>query len=402
MPPSMRIVYHLFVVLVLLLALGGNTSFAQKKRTHPAKPSTKAVSATSVNKYEAIDKQIQSMPADSASSLFVLASYIKAHWSEEEERIRAVYWWLAQFIQYDIANLYSIEQPSSPDQIIKDVFTTHKAICSGYAITFKALCDQIGIKNYEVTGYTKHGYTIESLPHAWNAARIGGEWYLFDPTWGAGSIKDNQFVFEPNDVFFMVAPAEFIPTHIPFDPLWQFLEHPVTHHAFTTGNALRDSSQAYFNFKDSIAVYETLSPTDQLQATLRRVQQKGDRNVPLFTYLKILSHNLRASQLDAVMERYTRTVQQINAFIDYRNRLFVPERPEPEIRATLDSIALSLERVKFELGKLAKDDDNIRRNMSQVQLSISDADKWLINQEAFVKKYYSTKRLFRKMLFSRQ
>jgi uncharacterized protein (TIGR03000 family) len=39
--------------------------------------------------------------------------------------------------------------------------------------------------------------------HAWNAVKLDGEWHLVDATWGAGGIKDKQFVKKFKDYYFL-------------------------------------------------------------------------------------------------------------------------------------------------------------------------------------------------------
>ena len=52
-----------------------------------------------------------------------------------------------------------------------------KAVCDGYSRAFKLLCDRAGIDSLVISG------SAEGYAHAWNAAKIEGEWYYIDVTW---------------------------------------------------------------------------------------------------------------------------------------------------------------------------------------------------------------------------
>ncbi|WP_430866974.1 transglutaminase domain-containing protein [Demequina aurantiaca] len=55
------------------------------------------------------------------------------------------------------------------------------AVCNGYAQSFNAMAQEVGLRSVEVTGSDSSGATGGS--HAWNKVLIGGEWLLVDTTW---------------------------------------------------------------------------------------------------------------------------------------------------------------------------------------------------------------------------
>ena len=66
-----------------------------------------------------------------------------------------------------------------------------RAVCAGYASAFEYLLMRAGIESYYVVGKS-HG-----VGHAWNLAKIGGQWYYVDPTWNDPQMKDeNQNLIE--------------------------------------------------------------------------------------------------------------------------------------------------------------------------------------------------------------
>lgn len=55
------------------------------------------------------------------------------------------------------------------------------AVCAGYALGMKLLCDISGIDSCVVRGTAESDVGAEA--HAWLIVKIGGEWYHVDPTW---------------------------------------------------------------------------------------------------------------------------------------------------------------------------------------------------------------------------
>lgn len=58
-----------------------------------------------------------------------------------------------------------------------------KAVCEGYAEALQCLLHRVGIQSVEIFGYGINPATGLGEPHAWNAVRIDGEYYLVDLTW---------------------------------------------------------------------------------------------------------------------------------------------------------------------------------------------------------------------------
>ncbi len=58
-----------------------------------------------------------------------------------------------------------------------------KAVCEGYAEALQYLLQRVGIQSVEIFGYGINPTTGVGEPHAWNAVRIDGQFYLVDLTW---------------------------------------------------------------------------------------------------------------------------------------------------------------------------------------------------------------------------
>jgi hypothetical protein len=143
--------------------------------------------------------------------------------SDDWERVRAVYIWLTENIAYDTVSYFSgrsaVTDPAG-------VFRTGKSVCQGYSELFAELAEGLGLETVVVSGYAKgYGYSedqfLHRTNHAWNAVRLGGEWHLFDSTWGAGHVDGRRFVKDFSDFWFDTHPELYLWTHLPEDDRWQ-------------------------------------------------------------------------------------------------------------------------------------------------------------------------------------
>jgi hypothetical protein len=100
------------------------------------------------------------------------------------------------------------------NQNICSVFLEGKSVCQGYAKSLQYLLQEMGIECFIVTGFTNGDR------HAWDIAKIDGEYYYLDPTWGDASYSysgdtDSIYDFAPsiNYDYFLVTTDELTRTH---------------------------------------------------------------------------------------------------------------------------------------------------------------------------------------------
>ncbi|GAC1422509.1 MAG: hypothetical protein NVS9B7_10840 [Flavisolibacter sp.] len=190
--------------------------------------------------YNAIDYRVAALEADSVSEL---AIKLTSPYGNDEEKVRAIFSWIAQHIRYRTRGdsyhcakntLTGAEaQPAwkSGDEMTADIVLKNRvAVCDGYAKLFKTLCKLSGIPCEAVTGFARgdNHRSRFSSNHTWNAVYVGGKWQLVDVTWGSGYLTyGGDFVPFLDDVYFFAAPDLFIADHYPEDLRWTFLSHPV-------------------------------------------------------------------------------------------------------------------------------------------------------------------------------
>ncbi len=177
--------------------------------------------------FEEIDKEAREIPIRGLT-VDNLARTIESKAKTDLEKARMLFTFIAHNIEYDLSAFkkgnYSYTDPN-------DVLKYRKAVCQGYSNLFQEVCRQLNIRSEVIEGLSKgYGFTgkLQSrADHTWNTAFIGGEWILFDPTWGAGYIRNEKFVkwFEPK--YFRTPPHEFVTNHLPSDPAFQLLPCPI-------------------------------------------------------------------------------------------------------------------------------------------------------------------------------
>jgi hypothetical protein len=234
--------------------------------------------------YAAIDKKIALIPQKATSSTEEIANYINANFKTENDKIRAVFYWTASNISYDVANMFVVNFEETPQDRIAKTLKTKKGICGDYSAIFNEIATLVGIKSVVISGYTKQNGRIDNLSHAWCAAKIDNKWYVFDPTWGSGSMTNGKFVKKINDYYFKVEPAKIISSHIPFDYLWQFLNYPITNTEFYEGNTQVNKTKKNFDFEKEIAKQSSLSEIDQLFESAERIEKNDLKNAMIVAY----------------------------------------------------------------------------------------------------------------------
>jgi transglutaminase/protease-like cytokinesis protein 3 len=139
--------------------------------------------------------------------------------TKDIDKVRAIYYWIADNIEYDHMSLKNkFRKSSEPDYVLTD----RKAVCEGYSNLFSYMLDFCDIENQIVNGYAR--VSIETMflketNHAWNAAKLNDNWFLFDVTWGRDTLNKKV-----QDFYFQTAPDTFILNHYPKDYKWSLID----------------------------------------------------------------------------------------------------------------------------------------------------------------------------------
>ena len=369
------------------------------------------------NEYTAIDRKMLLIPDSLCATTDDIAAYVRSNFKNAKDQTRAVFIWTASNIRYDIENMFAINFYEKTTDKIEKALKTRKGICDNYAAVFNDICLKTGLKSFVVEGFTKQNGFTDYIPHAWCAVLIDNSWRMFDPTWGSGYVMNGRFFRKINNAYFNADPAVLIKSHMPFDLLWQFLYYPVTTQEFYEGKTGQNKTKSFFNFPDSIQVYQQQDTIQQMMAVAGRIERNGVKNAMIFDRLhhiraqlenlnqrnKVQLENERQQKIAASYNQsiisYNDGINDYNSFIEYRNKQFIPEKSDAEIKGMLDTAAAKFNKAKEKLTEIANPDANIAILIAQQQKAIDNVQVHLKEQQDWLVIYFSKPKSKRKAMF---
>lgn len=186
---------------------------------------------------------VVAMPAEVETSIESVANYIAEHEDDPYYRIKALFDYVVDRIEYDVAVLDALRRGESyyPPQDAESIFLARVGVYAGYANLLVELGKYTGDEIVYITGNSREqDGAIAGIGHAWNAARINDRWYLVEPTWAAGHIDSEKGYVKTYDSTYLFTPPEvMINTHFPSDSKWQLLKEPLSRSAFVRQPMLR-------------------------------------------------------------------------------------------------------------------------------------------------------------------
>ncbi|MFA9186997.1 transglutaminase domain-containing protein [Flavobacterium sp. FBOR7N2.3] len=358
--------------------------------------------------YTDIDNKISKIPVDLTTSTTGIAKFITDNFKTDTEKIRAVFYWTATNISYDVPNMLAPNQFESAQQKIDNTLKSKKGVCIHYAEVFNDISNKIGIKCRIIEGYTKQHGKVDDLSHAWCAAQIDNKWFVFDPTWGAGGVINGKFIKKLNNAYFKVEPSKIIASHMPFDYLWQFSNYPVTNAEFYAGKTQVDKTKKYFDYEKEIALYYKISENDQLFESAARVEKNGLKNTMIAEYHSVkknqwnnVMQNANIEKLNTIVAELNEALMQLNDFIMYRNKKFKPVFSDEAISKMIQTPREKLAKCQNDIFKIGTVGAENASNLTSVKKTIAQALVQADEHAAFVKDYLSKSKLIRKTMFSK-
>ena len=230
--------------------------------------------------YPTITRHVKKSPESIHQDLPALTDYLISASNSEPERAWAIYSWISRNIQYDEEAYKNGERRINKN--LADILERKQAVCFGYSLLFKAMCDEAELASEVIAGYSKGTLTsqpnLEKADHAWNAVQLDGNWALLDVTWGSSLLdSQNDFVQSFEEGYFLTTPQKFILNHLPLQPMWQLLDCPVGPEDFKKSAeqiiSLIDNKEPCYNFEDSIRQFRSnLLPDKKLQEAIYAYQ----------------------------------------------------------------------------------------------------------------------------------
>lgn len=329
-----------------------------------------------------------SIPAEETYSTSSIANYIQANYRTDKEKLRAIYSWITSNIQYNKDSMFFRYWGEDPERKLTSVLKTRKGVCENFASLLAVIATKCGIPAYSVNGYTKLNGFINWQGHSWCAVNLNNEWFFCDPTWDYG--------FRTTAHYFLIEPEQFIETHMPFDPLWQLLEQPITNREFRQGNYFAKKGKTVFNYKDSVSTYLQSDTLQQMESFSRRLKKAGIENDDLRTWYAYNEMKIFIVRQEQDMNSFNSAVKDLNKskalfndFVQYRNNHFQPAKADSEISSQfmkVDSLLSSAYKKMDDIGRHVEnfqyDTDGLKKNLDALSARVKE-------QRDFLKKYFA-------------
>lgn len=364
-----------FLSTLLLLTFYGFTSIAQ-----------------GINDYAEADRIALTIPSSQTNNSADIAAYINNHLNTDFKKVRAIYIWVAANIKYDADSLHRVILQEDRDELVTRALKRKRGVCENFAAVFTDLCKRCGIRSFAIEGYTKQNAGIDKTGHAWSSAYVDNKWYLFDPTWDAG--YHNNFNGTINTIYFEIEPDEFIQSHMPFDPMFQFLDYPLTYKEFNNGNKSADDFKTYFNYKDSINDFEKLNALKRFANSAARIEKNGARNDVINTKLSQLKMEMEIINQDkdsvlynTAVNNYNDAVKIFNDFLTYRNNQFTPGKTTTEVHKIFDNIDKLIASARANLKDVKESKAVLVLETGGVEEALDKLSAHIKEQQVFLKNY---------------
>lgn len=342
--------------------------------------------------YSKVDKQAASAPANLCTA-GEIAAHITRGLKSAEDKTRAIYYWMAHNIRYDVEAMNSNETYNNPQELVDEVLKKRKGLCGHYAELFHAMSKSVGVESYVIPGYTLTYGHFANLSHAWNAVRINSRFYLIDATWAAGHFLNGKYRQKFTDEYFMIIPAEFIKSHIPFDPMWQFLDNPVTHEEVKKKDFSRLGKPGNFNFADSIKLHNSLSKADKYMRENLRIRESGITNALIKEQVTYNAEYVASAKFNDAVELFNNAVADFNTYISSKNTQYKNVGlNKQKVRSMLDDSQKKLESSENLLNSLNTNHSGITEQIKGLKGNINEVKKHIKEENDFIDKYFKTPR----------
>jgi transglutaminase/protease-like cytokinesis protein 3 len=171
--------------------------------------------------FEKVDLFAENITYDKEQTINELTERLTSPFSDDIDKVRAIYYWITKNIDYDYENYNNnsvTEDQGRPEIVLQNKM----AVCSGYSNLFKSMVEFCNIECEVITGYARNNLEtifVNEPNHAWNAVKLVDRWYLFDVTWARDTVNKgvDNFYFQSNpEVFFL--------NHFPIEYKWSLIE----------------------------------------------------------------------------------------------------------------------------------------------------------------------------------
>lgn len=349
----------------------------------------------SLNSYSTIDKIALAIPKSMTQSTDLIAKYINSNFKTTSEKTRAAFIWTASNVAYDTN--YIFDTSENREDKIQRALKTRAGICENYAALFTEICNKLDIKSHVIEGYTKQNSVVSLQSHAWSACQIDEDWFLFDPTWGAGYVENGKFVPKVNNKYFRQNPENSIKSHMPFDYLWQFSKNPLNNNDFYAGNNKSSANRKEFDFNRALLVHEAQDYLGRLTSSAARVQENGLVNFLIkkqYSYLEKAIDNVHQNKVialyNAAAAHYNQALKNYNDFVDFRNRSSNKSTAQNSMKTMVAKAEVDIINASKILKSLPPANARTTNAVNRLRKSVSSVNNDVQMQKQWLRNYSSS------------
>lgn len=174
---------------------------------------------------------------------------------DEREKEKAVYDYLTMNCQYDTDALEDAQENNfqkTDDNPFEDSFNGYgilvnkKGVCQSYAYAYKLLCEMSGLSCKVMTGNL-----AGNLPHAWNAVKIGEEWFQTDATNNENTAGIPYFLYDADSAIAQLVGFEADKNFELDGNLARYQTENEQYEYYTMNNLVANSMEQYGEILDS-------------------------------------------------------------------------------------------------------------------------------------------------------
>lgn len=309
-----------------------------------------------------------------------LSDWIISNYKSDKERLWVAFSWVANTISYDIASLSRPQQEVPLRDAIDKAFRTKRAVCEGYAGLMDSLSKLMGIPSATISGYTRNNGNLDPTPHMWIASFVDGQWQLSDPTWASGSIVNKRFKATFDSSYFLRPASLMLQTHMPYDPIWQLVDEPLSHRGFITGDETLKT--AVLDYEAEISYFLNSPDLERYMAEWKRIKYQNIRHQALNYRLEYLEksiqieeHNTFLGSLREVNSLYNQAVQKYNQAVEMYNK----NKSLNEVSLLIQQAEALLSEAKLTFNDLLEAPESLVKEKQRVGIAITEFQKQLRN-----------------------
>ena len=152
------------------------------------------------SKYKNIDDAVEKLGPLNNFNVAVIADTITEKFADNEEKARAIFYWIANNIQLDPKGT---RQNDDKNILPEKVIALRKATPLGFSLLVQEMCSAANIRCLSVDGYVKNyaaeiNETADEKNYSWNVIQLGQSpesWYYVDAARASGYLDKKSIVF---------------------------------------------------------------------------------------------------------------------------------------------------------------------------------------------------------------